>query len=245
MSTRGAFGYYRKGKTIVGYNHWDSYPSGLGQEVLTFLKGKSIQELRQKMEAHKDCDADHVWDWYEHQPYNHFNSVVSLLENSIECDWAYILNLDQEVLEIWEGRNKKKEDETRYKSKKSNNGYYAVCLQETIPLEFCFRGYVYIHKEEFCIKKTKDIIESIERKLKGRNITYSVDEDSLRLDSDTGNGVLFVKGILSVESVTAGEQDLIYHLNFYHKDLCYVTNEGKVTIREQNIDKVLNFVLTP
>ena len=34
MGTRGLFGWYWKGKFYVVYNHWDSYPSGLGIIVL-------------------------------------------------------------------------------------------------------------------------------------------------------------------------------------------------------------------
>ena len=42
MSTRGAVGLIFK----IGYNHFDSYPEGLGNELLTFLKDKTIDELK-------------------------------------------------------------------------------------------------------------------------------------------------------------------------------------------------------
>ncbi len=38
MGTRGLFGFYYKGKYYVIYNHWDSYPSGLGQEIVDQIK---------------------------------------------------------------------------------------------------------------------------------------------------------------------------------------------------------------
>lgn len=38
MGTRGLFGFFYKGKYYVIYNHWDSYPSGLGADVVKELK---------------------------------------------------------------------------------------------------------------------------------------------------------------------------------------------------------------
>ena len=37
MGTRGAFGFLVDGETKVTYNHWDSYPSGLGQDLVDTL----------------------------------------------------------------------------------------------------------------------------------------------------------------------------------------------------------------
>lgn len=37
MGTRGAFGFFVDGKTKVTYNHFDSYPEGLGNDILTAL----------------------------------------------------------------------------------------------------------------------------------------------------------------------------------------------------------------
>ena len=37
MGTRGLFGFYFKGKYYVCYNHWDSYPSGLGKDLINEL----------------------------------------------------------------------------------------------------------------------------------------------------------------------------------------------------------------
>ena len=38
MGTRGLFGFYYKGKYYVVYNHFDSYPSGLGVDIVNELK---------------------------------------------------------------------------------------------------------------------------------------------------------------------------------------------------------------
>lgn len=38
MGTRGFIGFVADGREIIGYNHWDSYPEGLGTNVLGWLR---------------------------------------------------------------------------------------------------------------------------------------------------------------------------------------------------------------
>lgn len=45
MGTRGLFGFTYKGRYYVAYNHWDSYPSGLGVAIVNQIK-KAIAENR-------------------------------------------------------------------------------------------------------------------------------------------------------------------------------------------------------
>jgi hypothetical protein len=47
MSTRGAIGVRLKGKDILTYNHSDSYPTGLGRELLKELQGLDVSKLSQ------------------------------------------------------------------------------------------------------------------------------------------------------------------------------------------------------
>ncbi|TVY56120.1 hypothetical protein LSUE1_G008810 [Lachnellula suecica] len=37
MGTRGLLGFIIRGKRHAAYNHWDSYPSGLGSQIVAFL----------------------------------------------------------------------------------------------------------------------------------------------------------------------------------------------------------------
>lgn len=45
MGTRGIYGFRKNGKDKLTYNHWDSYPSCLGNTMLEFCKDTSIDEM--------------------------------------------------------------------------------------------------------------------------------------------------------------------------------------------------------
>lgn len=45
MGTRGAFGFRLNGEDKVTYNHFDSYPSGLGKDLLKELSGQTYESL--------------------------------------------------------------------------------------------------------------------------------------------------------------------------------------------------------
>ena len=46
MSTRGLYGFRKNGVDKTTYNHFDSYPDGLGADVINFIKKHSIDELK-------------------------------------------------------------------------------------------------------------------------------------------------------------------------------------------------------
>src|SRR3989337_2452578 len=50
MGTRGLMGFYKNGITKATYNHFDSYPSGLGNDVLEALRGRNIEDLNRVFE---------------------------------------------------------------------------------------------------------------------------------------------------------------------------------------------------
>ena len=51
MSTRGAVGIRMNGIDKIGYNHFDSYPTGLGDDILTWLKGNDLTKLKKLFEV--------------------------------------------------------------------------------------------------------------------------------------------------------------------------------------------------
>lgn len=48
MSTNGALGFRINKQDKIMYNHMDSYPHGLGQDVVEFIRSYSIEDIRQK-----------------------------------------------------------------------------------------------------------------------------------------------------------------------------------------------------
>ena len=119
MSTRGVLGYRKAGKDYLHYNHQDSYPSNLGLRVMgmILLSGGNIEPIEPTEED--DC-TDFVGD-------------------SVFCQYAYIMNIDDQVLEYYIGINSDENAPGRYTSTGSwtdpTDGkiYYGIRLAKTIP----------------------------------------------------------------------------------------------------------------
>ena len=187
MGTRGAIGFVLDGKWYVTYNHFDSYPSGLGMEVLEFCKSvedweilkqrvKNLtlvdeeipvpEDLIEKYSCYGQTDvggvrlaAGTLEDWYnllrqiqgvatlheiyvgnlEHMIDNHF-----FMRDSLFCEWAYIIDLDEMGLRVYKGFNKNTPSEKflppdilppDIDPNKPVDGYYPVKLLYTYNLK--------------------------------------------------------------------------------------------------------------
>lgn len=60
MGTRGFVGFVAGGTEKVAYNHWDSYPSGLGLDVLGWLRDADPERTRLEAHALRVVAADSV-----------------------------------------------------------------------------------------------------------------------------------------------------------------------------------------
>ncbi len=58
MGTRGFVGFVVDGTEKIAYNHWDSYPSGLGVDVLKWLRDADLNEARTQAAALRVVDAN-------------------------------------------------------------------------------------------------------------------------------------------------------------------------------------------
>jgi hypothetical protein len=175
MSTRGLYGVRKNGVDKCTYNHFDSYPSGLGSDVVRFCANNSVEELNKFFDnivlvledsiptesQIKECQkAGYVDlsvssqsndDWYcllrnlqgnfkEYQKCIDSNSKIYMtdsidfIQDSLFCEYAYIINLDDEVLEFYEGFQKEPQVDNRYGTKE-DRGYYPCKLVLTIPLD--------------------------------------------------------------------------------------------------------------
>jgi len=171
MGTRGAYGFYKNGVTKVTYNHFDSYPSGLGKEVLKFIKETSIEKMNEIFDSIILVDEDEAptseqvkevtevlklgeefydtskrqIDWYSllrpvqgdltayAKGLRYMIDNAEFLKNSLFCEWAYIINLDDNTFEIYRGLQKKPQ-KNRYYTEEDISGYYNVALVAKIPI---------------------------------------------------------------------------------------------------------------
>lgn len=176
MGTRGAVGFVIKGEEKFAYNHYDSYPDGLGVEVLKFLREfpggiEAMAEKAEKLQLVSDdvpatpeqiLELRETTNWFVNQYsmagpdgwpelptedvqwYNLLHRTQGDLAASLEvgymegansfpldslfCEWAYVIDLDAEVLEVyvgfqkelptsgrWDGRPTAEEDAVNYK----------------------------------------------------------------------------------------------------------------------------------
>ncbi len=123
MSTRGAYGFKINKEYKVLYNHFDSYPSGLGRDIVQFLQRSKghFPELKskvQKMQAIKkdfenqknvqDILNQSLWE----DPVSVLDSILlglinlypcskKFLEDNLFCEYAYIINFDDDTLDVF------------------------------------------------------------------------------------------------------------------------------------------------
>lgn len=136
MGTRGAFGVIIGEKEKIGYNQFDSYPSGKGLENLHDLRVADMDQVRRLANVAEVVDESRkptveeihdlreftnvsvseqsVEDWYCLTRETH-GSIAGMLDcgyildahtfplDSLFCEWAYILDFDQNVFEVYEG----------------------------------------------------------------------------------------------------------------------------------------------
>jgi hypothetical protein len=172
MGTRGLYGFRKNGVDKTTYNHFDSYPDGLGADVINFIKKHSVDELEKfydriqmvqelatpTKEEIKTCvDAglcdlsvskQSTNDWYcllrkiqgdldalYNSPVAYMIDNSDFIKDSLFCEYAYIINLDENVLEYYEGFQVTPDKDNRYGQEKTD-GYYPCKLTSTIPLDY-------------------------------------------------------------------------------------------------------------
>lgn len=176
MGTRGTFGFRQDGQDKLAYNHFDSYPDGLGYGVIDGLSkvgranlaGKvrniklvtdevppteeQIQELASFSDTRVGKQTNREWycllrecqgDVEKTIAAGYMESSPNFIKDSLFCEYGYIVNLDEDVLELYQGFQKSYHSKGRYASTESEraasgNDYYPSALIGTIPLQLIF-----------------------------------------------------------------------------------------------------------
>lgn len=160
---------------VAQYGQWDGYPSGQGETVLTFLKSISSDYARakfkralRKLKHLTEDEVKMIWELNgQLSPSNlsrdtgadilgmvHKDEVTEVYlqtdfaKDSIMCEYAYLVNLDDETLEVYRGFNVKPlpagarfycggyVGEHEYKNPDgSTYHYYPIRLVKTYPLK--------------------------------------------------------------------------------------------------------------
>ena len=180
MGTRGAVGVRLGGHDKITYNHWDSYPEGLGHDTIKavhdLLKDRpAFEEKVRNLKAVEVVNGDKVEptpeqieqlrkyadtgvsnqslkDWYCLLRQTHgkidvildagyFEDSADFLHDSLFCEYAYVINLDDNVLEVYKGFQHGAHDKGRYAKLPVGRGdYHPVALVGAVPLDVIARS---------------------------------------------------------------------------------------------------------
>jgi len=173
MGTRGAIGFRLGGRDKITYNHFDSYPNALGEEMVGFARkvARNIPKWKALVEQWRPVTDDEkptpqiikkleklgtvslgvgnqsLMDWYcllrnaQGNPEmalkaGVFKDAAAFLHDSLFCEYAYIINFDDETIEFYKGFNEYPDAPGRYAKGKGNptSEYFGVALMGSEPL---------------------------------------------------------------------------------------------------------------
>lgn len=87
-------------------------------------------------EFHRDTGAG-ILQLIQDGKVNHLENSIDFAKDSLFCEWCYVVNLDENILEIYKGFNTiKNHPNSRFYGEKNGN-YYPVRLEAIIPFKDC------------------------------------------------------------------------------------------------------------
>jgi hypothetical protein len=141
MSTRGLLVVIHDGEPEVAqYSHFDSYPDGPGRDAVDFILHKMEKEKFRA--ALRECRYDEIDTDYEDDFLLKVqNGALRTLENSywfagnaLFCEWAYVIDMDKEVFEVYKGFNHSPVPaRERFSGLPHDDGYYPVKMVREYP----------------------------------------------------------------------------------------------------------------
>ncbi len=133
MSTRGAYGFFKDNTNKVIYNHFDSYPTVLGKDILNFIvenDNEKLEEIfsRMKVVDNKDLPTD--------EDYNTVVNMIGIEEIKKQLIGVEYTNKNEERIKI--------ENETDIENFLKDNYYNLLCI---VPTENLFDNKVNIYED--------------------------------------------------------------------------------------------------
>jgi len=155
---------------VAQYGQWDGYKGGQGRTVLNFLKSWNRAEFEENLEkvsfiteedaaemnANLEKTGKEISELYPALSRDTAAEILQMIHNSPEglklsnrlnfasdslfCEWAYLIDLDRNVLEVYEGFNKGPLKETDHfyflqKDKETKDEYFPIVLVASFPLD--------------------------------------------------------------------------------------------------------------
>lgn len=149
-----------KKPVIAQYGHYDGDPYSNGLKILELLRRDTEQRIKTQLHRVINLEESEYRSFYKNHaldeealekahPMFWWSDGADLLEmlldtdrtaetrnyygfayDSIQCEWAYVIDYDEKIFEVYKGWNKKpiKYDERFFNDGKDMNGYYPVRL---------------------------------------------------------------------------------------------------------------------
>ncbi len=162
MSTRGAFGFTIDGIDKIQYNHFDSYPGGLGIDILKALRQSDLESLAgalsegthsalraaaRRVKIGTTAEDERLMrDAIREIPpldailkYELVDNSLDFLSDSLFCEWAWVVNFDTNKFEAYKGFQEKPHTNGRFSANVKGvdhrtTAYYPVALVAEWPL---------------------------------------------------------------------------------------------------------------
>lgn len=149
---------------IAQYGQWDGYPSGVGVEVLDFLKNTDISKFKKQLKStrfltQKDFDRinqENGNQWTGKYPKlsrdtgskilgmvldgtTELRNEIGFAGDSLMCEYAYIIDFDLGLFEIYQGFNREEITEGRFLSSddslEKSDGYEPVKIVKSYSID--------------------------------------------------------------------------------------------------------------
>ncbi len=152
---------------VAQYGQWDGYPEGQGITILRFLRNVKMDEFNKAIDEcrwitqeeldkiNKDINNGILINWQKYYPElsrdtggeilelitfknkRILNNSIDFANDSLFCEWAYVIDLDSNTFEVYKGFNNEKLPETDrfYNAEYNDKEYKPVKLIKTFSLD--------------------------------------------------------------------------------------------------------------
>lgn len=145
---------------VAQYGQWDGYLDGHGIQIAKFIKKTDMEEFKRRVEQIQLLDGSDIEKIYTkdylnddpvfsrntgsriltqimNRPIQYLVNNLDFANDSLFCEWCYIIDLDEKLLEIYEGFNKEPlcDDARFYCETPNKSGYYPVKLYRSLAFD--------------------------------------------------------------------------------------------------------------